>query len=88
MEDLKECAHCGIEKPLAEFHRRADTPDGLQYRCKDCHALPAGEGEETIADVLAVAAHMRANSADYLRRHRESMARWSAAVREQDARRA
>lgn len=32
----KECAACGTVKPLDEFCRRADMPDGREYRCKAC----------------------------------------------------
>jgi len=34
--DLKRCTTCGKWKPIADFHRRGDTPDGHQYHCKVC----------------------------------------------------
>lgn len=34
----KLCGACGKAKPLAAFHRRAASPDGLQGRCKDCES--------------------------------------------------
>jgi hypothetical protein len=33
---LKLCPDCGSEKPQAEFHRNARTPDGLALYCKPC----------------------------------------------------
>lgn len=32
----KECSGCGREKPLADFHRRRASPDGLNNRCTEC----------------------------------------------------
>ena len=33
---MKICTKCKVEKPLAEFHKWASTPDGYHYNCKDC----------------------------------------------------
>ena len=33
---LKKCSSCGSEKPLSEFNKSKSTPDGLDYRCRDC----------------------------------------------------
>lgn len=33
---MKTCRACGIEKPIEEFHKASKTPDGRQYRCKEC----------------------------------------------------
>ncbi len=33
---FKRCVHCGIEKPLTEFHKDSHTLDGLQSWCKNC----------------------------------------------------
>ena len=33
---MKKCTKCNIEKPLTEFHKFKNTPDGLQYQCKIC----------------------------------------------------
>ena len=35
---LKECGHCGEFLPFEEFCRNPQTPDGLQYWCRDCAA--------------------------------------------------
>lgn len=32
----KKCCRCGNRKPLSDFYRRADAPDGRQSRCKHC----------------------------------------------------
>lgn len=32
----KYCPNCEKSKPIGEFYRRKDTPDGLQTRCKVC----------------------------------------------------
>jgi hypothetical protein len=32
----KKCNSCGLIKPLDEFHRQSNSPDGRQYRCKPC----------------------------------------------------
>lgn len=33
---MKTCGHCGVEKPLSEFYKRVDSPDGYRNDCKDC----------------------------------------------------
>ena len=33
---LKVCRKCNIEKPLKDFYKRQDLPDGHQYMCKYC----------------------------------------------------
>jgi hypothetical protein len=33
---MKKCSRCGIEKPLSEFHKKPDSPDGLRTHCKLC----------------------------------------------------
>lgn len=34
---LKLCRDCKEEKPLSDFYRQANTPDGHTPRCKPCH---------------------------------------------------
>lgn len=34
--DVKTCRRCGVEKPVAMFHRNKASPDGYQPRCKHC----------------------------------------------------
>lgn len=33
---MKTCYRCKLEKPLEEFYKRSDKPDGRQNRCKKC----------------------------------------------------
>lgn len=33
---MKICSKCLLSKPLAEFHKRSLSPDGLAYKCKCC----------------------------------------------------
>lgn len=33
---MKECRSCHQSKPLDEFHKASNTPDGRQYVCKPC----------------------------------------------------
>lgn len=35
-EGMKKCCHCGRILPVTEFRRHKNTPDGLQYACKEC----------------------------------------------------
>jgi len=32
----KTCTKCQVKKPVADFARRADAPDGLQWNCRQC----------------------------------------------------
>jgi hypothetical protein len=36
--DTKKCSRCGIEKPISEYHRKSDSPDGLRSKCKPCRS--------------------------------------------------
>lgn len=33
---MKTCITCGVIKPLGEFYRRSDSPNGYRNDCKDC----------------------------------------------------
>lgn len=35
--ETKACAKCGRTKPLTEYHRNRNRPDGRQVWCKPCH---------------------------------------------------
>lgn len=39
MTESKACRKCGEVKPLTEFSRRKQNPDGLQTRCRPCDSL-------------------------------------------------
>ena len=32
----KECNYCGETRQLSDFHKKADTSDGLSNKCKQC----------------------------------------------------
>lgn len=34
---MKICSKCKAEKPLSEFHKRANRPCGVRSMCKDCY---------------------------------------------------
>lgn len=36
---MKTCVKCGEAKPVAEFVKRADAPDGFRGKCKACHNI-------------------------------------------------
>lgn len=47
---LKWCTHCGDQKPLFEFHRDANNPDGFKNQCKECRAEIHAEEEDDKID--------------------------------------
>lgn len=36
MSELKTCSRCKKEKPIDDFYRSSEFPDGRQYNCKAC----------------------------------------------------
>ena len=36
---MKSCITCTVSKPLSEFHKRKDSKDGHQGKCKSCARL-------------------------------------------------
>lgn len=40
---MKHCSKCGVLKPLSEFHKNKNFPDGHQYKCKECARQTARE---------------------------------------------
>lgn len=56
-EGLKTCQHCKALKPLADYHAKAGSWDGLQKRCKACQQ--AGQDTWRRANLEKVAAGMR-----------------------------
>ena len=32
----KECKHCHRTLPVTDFYKKSNSPDGLQYVCKQC----------------------------------------------------
>ena len=37
----KQCSKCNVVKSINDFHKRADTIDGMQYYCRNCSAAGA-----------------------------------------------
>src|SRR5918999_5211876 len=37
--EFKKCRDCGLVKPVSEFWRRKQSPDGLALYCKVCFGL-------------------------------------------------
>ena len=33
---MKKCTLCGVGKPVDQFYKRADSPDGYRHDCKEC----------------------------------------------------
>lgn len=33
---FKKCSGCGRKLPLSQFAKNKNTPDGLQYKCREC----------------------------------------------------
>lgn len=48
--EVKTCSKCKEEKPLTEFYKKKDAPDGLQYRCKECSKAGASEWNKANKD--------------------------------------
>lgn len=40
---LKQCNVCSEKKPVSEFYKRSETPDGLRAYCKACHIAACAE---------------------------------------------
>jgi len=38
MNNMKQCTKCKFEYPLSEFTKSKATPDGLDYRCRECNS--------------------------------------------------
>lgn len=58
---MKRCGRCRLEKPVSEFHRRRQSRDGLQGRCRACNTEGA---KQFHADNLE---HCRARIASWIR---------------------
>lgn len=46
----KWCTHCGIQKPLGDFHRDITSPDGHRNVCKACRSKINEENREAEID--------------------------------------
>jgi hypothetical protein len=83
----KRCTKCGEEKPLEEFHRRSDVPDGRTSRCKACEkarkaAFYAENRERILARTTAYQLRNRERAAAATARWRERHPEYFEARRE------
>lgn len=75
----KRCGNCGRRKPREKFHRQTSSPDGLQFRCKDCGSQRDRTGR---SEVELATARARSRALNELRRrHQEEFAEIFAAER-------
>jgi hypothetical protein len=58
--DSKTCSKCGEEKPLSEFGKRKDRPDGLQYHCKACKSASNSDHYKANAEKVKATTAKRA----------------------------
>lgn len=47
---MKTCTKCGCTKPLSDFHKQPNSPDGIKSICKLCCAIRAREYRIRTAD--------------------------------------
>ena len=45
-DGMKKCSRCGKILPVSEFRKHKDTPDGLQYYCKECQVTATAEAKK------------------------------------------
>lgn len=45
----KKCSKCKVDRPLAEFSKNKNLPDGLQYNCKPCNRKYVEENQNKIS---------------------------------------
>mgnify|MGYP001591391904 CR=1 FL=1 len=60
LRDRKQCSKCGVEKALAEFHRKRGSVDGRQSSCIGCRRAWEADNKATIS---------RASKAYYEKNH-------------------
>lgn len=64
---MKRCSKCGEDKPPSDFFRDARKRDGLQTKCKVCHAAMARDWEKRNPDRL------RQRRSEYREANREKL---------------
>jgi hypothetical protein len=47
--DTKECAHCGLTKPVTDFNRNPDGVKFRDHRCRECHQTAARQHMRDLA---------------------------------------
>lgn len=79
---MKNCGLCGTDKPLTEFYKRKDSPDGYRNDCKQCRRTTSLK--TYYADVEAGKARLRAAHAKRITENPNYYAEKYAANREKD----
>lgn len=54
----KVCSHCGVSKPLSEFHKNSKTKDGHQSWCKSCTINHVAEKRKQAAESAPTPPHV------------------------------
>jgi len=75
-QDIKRCTKCGETKPLEEFHRQKDGPDGRESICKVCKRDRQNEHYRKNKDAILAKRRIRRSAAG-----RETKARTKPAVK-------
>ena len=78
---MKQCRHCGQEKPLVDFRRDNNLLDGHRGTCKECAAIADRNYRKTITPERK-ASWTRAYRTKHADRIREQRRRWRIANRE------
>ena len=79
---MKLCVTCKAQKPLSEFYKRKDSPDGYRNDCKDCRKLASSTNH--YADHEAGKERLRKSHAKRLAQNPNFYAEWYAKNREKD----
>lgn len=68
--EVKTCSKCDKEKPVVEFYRNRDRPDGLTSECRDCTKMRVIRYQEQ--RMVENPEEFRARSRDAQRRYRRT----------------
>lgn len=76
MTSVKKCKKCGTEKPLSQFTKAPDRPDGVRNACRNCTAAYQAEwGRANRESVIARRRAWRAANRD--KANASSLAWWT-----------
>lgn len=66
---VKVCCTCKVEKPVSDFSKLSSNKDGLQYRCKTCHAEARRKSFE--ANKEKQRTYFRQKASEFRARHKD-----------------